>query len=59
MSVPWAASVAVTSQLPACTATSSPALIPATSALMSKSTDSPSSIVATCRPSTRTATDDS
>ena len=53
------ASVAVTSPLPACTATSSPALIPATRALMSKSTDRPSWTVATWRPSTRTATDGS
>jgi len=41
------ASVAVMSQLPAWIATSSPALIPATSALMSNSTVRPSWIEAT------------
>jgi hypothetical protein len=53
---PWMASVAVMSQLPAWMAASSPALIPATRALMSYWTVRPSRIVAAWRPSTRTAT---
>jgi hypothetical protein len=53
-SVSSTASVAVTSQLPEWMATSSPALIAATRALMSYSTVRLSRIVATWRPSTRT-----